>query len=286
MECLDAASGVTLWRHAYPSTFVDPYGYNNGPRATPLLTPSRCFTFGAEGHLVCLDLATGSRIWSRDTAQDWDIPEAFFGVGSSPILQDNRLIVMVGGQPNSGVVALDPETGETLWEAVGRSTWEGQPMLGWPGEPLVAWRSSVKQASYATPVAAIVGDRPVVFCLMRQGLVALSPTDGQVLFSRWFRARVNESVNAANPIVAQNQIFFSAAYYRVGSVSAPAPGLWTWLRHPRRRQAHCPGGGRTAGSLPAQSGCPARTCPISSPRSQLPLLDGTGSEPRASLSTK
>jgi outer membrane protein assembly factor BamB len=53
---------------------------------------------------------------------------------------------------------------------------------------------------------------------MRQGLVALDPADGRVLFSRWFRARTEESVNAANPVVVGNLVFFSAAYYRVGSV--------------------------------------------------------------------
>ena len=51
--------GKPLWRHGYSSRFEDPYGYNNGPRATPLLTAERCYTFGAEGKLVCLDLDTG-----------------------------------------------------------------------------------------------------------------------------------------------------------------------------------------------------------------------------------
>jgi outer membrane protein assembly factor BamB len=65
VECFDAASGKSIWRQATPSAFIDPYGYNNGPRATPLLTTNRCFTFGAEGGLRCLDLETGREIWSR-----------------------------------------------------------------------------------------------------------------------------------------------------------------------------------------------------------------------------
>jgi outer membrane protein assembly factor BamB len=218
VECFDATSGDSRWRHTSPSAFIDPYGYNNGPRATPLLTTNRCFTFGAEGRLLCLELETGREIWSRDTARDFKVPEAFFGVGSSPLLEGNRLIVIVGGQPNAGVVAFDPESGRTLWENVGRSNWEGQPMLGWPGERRVVWRDTDKQASYATPVAATIHGQRIVFCLMRQGLVALDPADGRVRFSRWFRARVEESVNAANPVVVGDLVFFSAAYYRVGSV--------------------------------------------------------------------
>src|SRR5579864_2383484 len=52
--CLNAESGNAIWTFEYPSDFRDPYGYNNGPRCSPLLTENRCYTFGAEGKLVCL----------------------------------------------------------------------------------------------------------------------------------------------------------------------------------------------------------------------------------------
>lgn len=218
VEAFEASTGKPIWRYAYPSRFTDPYGYNNGPRCSPLLTTNRCYTFGAEGRLVCLNLADGKKIWERETAKDWNIPEAFFGVGSTPILEDGKLIVMLGGQPNSGMAALDPETGKTLWESVGEKNWSGAPMLDWPGERTVVWKAWDKQASYATPVAATIHGQRQVFTLMRQGLVSLNPTNGEVNFNRWFRARVEESVNAANPVVVDDLVFFSAAYYRVGSV--------------------------------------------------------------------
>ena len=219
VEAFSVKNARTLWSYAYPTAFVDPYGYNNGPRCTPLLTSNRCYTFGAEGKLLCLDL-NGQLLWQRDTSKDWEVPEAFFGVGSSPILEDGKLIVMVGGQPNSGVVAFDPETGRTLWESVGSKNWQDEPMIGWPGDRKVDWARHRfdKQASYATPVAATVNGGRLVFCLMRQGLVALDPATGSVRFSYWFRAPANESVNAANPVVIDNQVFVSGAYYRIGSL--------------------------------------------------------------------
>jgi outer membrane protein assembly factor BamB len=218
VECFEADTGKPAWRHAYPSRFEDPYGYNNGPRCTPLLTSNRCYTFGAEGKLVCLELATGKLLWQRDTAVDWTVPAAFFGVGSTPILEENKLIVMVGGQTNSGMVAFDPESGKTLWESVGAQNWEGQPMIGWPGERKVSWQPWEKQASYATPVAGTIHGQRHVLCVMRQGLVSLNPTNGQVNFSFWFRSRANDSVNAMNPVVLDDLILISAAYYKVGSV--------------------------------------------------------------------
>jgi len=76
IECFESATGKPIWRHAYPSHFIDPYGYNNGPRGTPLLTADCCYSFGAEGKLVCLDLASGKRIWQRDTGVDFNVPTA------------------------------------------------------------------------------------------------------------------------------------------------------------------------------------------------------------------
>src|SRR5687768_12532974 len=36
VECLNATNGKPIWRFTYLSNFQDPYGYNNGPRCTPL----------------------------------------------------------------------------------------------------------------------------------------------------------------------------------------------------------------------------------------------------------
>jgi outer membrane protein assembly factor BamB len=218
VECLEAATGKPIWRYGYPSHFVDPYGYNNGPRSSPLLTAERCYTLGAEGKLVCLDLQTGKLVWRRDTAAEWDVPPAFFGVGSSPVLEGGLVTVMVGGQPNSGMVAFDAKTGKTVWESVGEKNWQGQPMRGWAGEPRVKWQTWEKQASYSTPVVAMIHGQRQVLCLMRQGLISLNPTNGLVNFTFWFRSSVTDSVNAMNPIVVDDLILLSAAYYKIGSV--------------------------------------------------------------------
>jgi outer membrane protein assembly factor BamB len=218
VECFEAGTGKPLWRYGYPSQFVDPYGYNNGPRCTPVLTAERCYTFGAEGRLVCLSVQTGKLIWQRDTGKDWEVPPAFFGVGSSPILEGDLLLAMVGGQPNAGMVAFDAHTGKTVWENVGEKNWQGATMTGWPGEPNVVWRRGDKQASYSTPVSSTINGERQMFCLMRQGLVSLNPTNGNVNWSFWFRSRVEDSVNAISPVVVDDSVFISAAYYKVGSV--------------------------------------------------------------------
>jgi outer membrane protein assembly factor BamB len=215
IECFDAASGESLWTHSYPSRFRDPFGYNNGPRCTPLLTEDRCFTLGAEGKLTCTRLDDGEVVWQRDLKADFTIPDGFFGVGATPILEDDKLIVLVGGQPNSGVVAFDPATGKTLWEAVGEQTWDGCP-TGWPSPKTCNWTGEEMLVSYSSPIAATIHGQRHLLCLMRQGLVSLDPQTGKERFHHWFMSRTYESVNAARPVVVKDTILLSSAY-RVGS---------------------------------------------------------------------
>ena len=218
VECFKADSGGSIWRYGYPSSFSDPLGYNNGPRCTPILSSNRCYTFGAEGRLSCLDLDSGKPIWQRDTTKDWSVPEPFFGVGSTPLLEADKLFVMVGGQPNSCIVAFDALTGKVLWENGGKTNWQGATTIGWRGEAPYHWSGFEKMASYSSPIAATIHGRRHILCLTRQGLISLNPTNGAIYFSRWFESQMNESVNAMRPIVRDDLVLISAAYYRIGAV--------------------------------------------------------------------
>jgi outer membrane protein assembly factor BamB len=215
VECLNAASGAPIWKNDYPSEFRDPYGYNNGPRCTPLLTGNRCYTFGAEGKLLCVELATGKKIWERDTAKDFYVPQHFFGVGCTPILEGDLLIVLVGGQPNAGVVAYRSGTGEPVWQSVGKETWDGIK-TDWPTEPNYRWTGNEMVVSYSSPIATTIHGKRHLLCLMRQGLVSVDPANGHVNFKYWFCSRDYESVTAARPVVIGDKIFMTAAY-KVGS---------------------------------------------------------------------
>lgn len=215
VECIDAKRGEPVWKFEYASNFSDPYGYNNGPRCTPLLTANRCYTFGAEGRLSCLDLKSGKPVWSRETAKDFNVPQHFFGVGCTPILEGNLLIVLVGGQPNAGVVAFNADTGKTVWQNVGKETWDGV-RTDWPTQPTYQWTGTEMVVSYSSPYAVTIHGKRHVLCLMRQGLVSVDPADGAVNFKYWFCSHDHESVSAARPVVIGDRIFLSAAY-KVGS---------------------------------------------------------------------
>ncbi|NUQ61654.1 MAG: PQQ-like beta-propeller repeat protein [Pirellulales bacterium] len=112
--CLDAASGKVLWKYAYPCAYETAYG--SGPRATPTVCGDRVYTLGAMGDLWCLDSATGGVVWQKNFVRDNHADVPLYGFASAPLVDGDRLIVMVGGQ-GQAVMALDRHTGRELWKA-------------------------------------------------------------------------------------------------------------------------------------------------------------------------
>ena len=220
------ADGAVVWESAAPTAFRDPYGYNGGPRASPLVVKDadgsgggKVYTLGAAGRAACTDLASGRELWARDFRAELDIPRWFFGVGGSPVHYEDGgtslILFAPGGQPNAGIVACDPDTGETVWEAVGEDTWAGVPDAR--GRPY-DWTGEEQVVSYSTPLLATLRGEPHLLCLVRHGLVSLDPRTGEERFRYWFRSRKYESVNATRPVVVGEDRVLLCAAYGVGSV--------------------------------------------------------------------
>jgi outer membrane protein assembly factor BamB len=187
VECLKAADGKGVWKFDYPCTYEDSLGKGNGPRATPLIAGGRVYTLGVEGMLSCLELDGGKKVWQRSLKAEYRLPRSFFGIGSSPVLADNLLLVNVGAK-KAGIVAFDKDTGKQAWAA----TDDG--------------------ASYASPVLATLGGKRSAVFFTRNGVVLLDPKTGTVRYQKRWRSRSEASVNAASPVVAGDLVFFSASY--------------------------------------------------------------------------
>src|SRR5262245_45944207 len=114
VESLDAATGMPQWRFAYPTKYRDQFGFDEGPRAVPVVTGGVIYTFGAEGQLHALDLAKGTKLWSVDTRQEFMVPQGYFGAAGSPLVEDGRVIANIGGA-KAGIVAFDAKNGKVLW---------------------------------------------------------------------------------------------------------------------------------------------------------------------------
>lgn len=114
--CLSESDGSVLWKKESPCQYK--ISYPNGPRATPSIDGERVYTLGAEGHLQCLDCATGDAVWARQLKKDYGLDGApFWGFAAHPLVDGDTLYCLVGGE-GSVVVAFDKMTGEEKWKAL------------------------------------------------------------------------------------------------------------------------------------------------------------------------
>lgn len=202
IECLQAETGKRYWKYAYPTGYEDRYGWNGGPRCPPVSDGVYLYTFGAEGRLHCLKLTTGQVVWKRDIAKEFKVGLNFFGIGSTPLIEGDLLILNVGAEAGPCVAGFDKRTGKMVWGA-GKE-----------------WG-----ASYASPIPAEVNGKRRLFVFAGGesqppigGLLCIDPATGKIDFQFPWRARRYESVNAASPLIIGSQVYISECYGAGGAL--------------------------------------------------------------------
>ena len=179
----DATTGKQLWRTATGKSFHESHGY--GPRSTPTVDGDRVYALAADGMLVCLDTATGKRIWGYNVVDRFSGHVPHWGISESPLVESQRLIVTPGGR-GAAVVALDKMNGHALWQS----------------------QSDGAAYSSAMPYDAEGARRVVVFT--SDAALGLNMADGKLL---WRYGKVaNGTANIATPIVHDGEIFLSSGY--------------------------------------------------------------------------
>lgn len=194
LECLDAATGKPAWKYAYDTTYRDALGKGNGTRATPVVAGGRVVVLGAGGQLHCVDAAKGAKVWSKALLSEYTVPDSYFGVGTSPLVEGKLVLVNVGGDDKAGVVAFDLESGKE------------------------AWRATEHRASYSSPVVATAGGGRQAVFFTREGLALLDPAKGTVRATRRWRARIDASVNASMPVLLGDDHVLLTSSYQTGAL--------------------------------------------------------------------
>ncbi len=160
VACYDAETGDEIWVHGDQTRFEEAVS-GSGPRATPTFSGGRLYTSGATGRINCLDAATGRVAWSRDLVAETGaaLPAfGFWGLSNSPLMVDGLVVAYQWTDGSSQLRALDAETGEPVWQI------------------------DVGKNNYSSPQLATLGGERQIILVGEQGLIAVEPAAGSVLW--------------------------------------------------------------------------------------------------------
>lgn len=199
---LDKNTGKIVWeRTAYegvPKTKRHPK--SSQASSTPATDGKRVIAFfGSEG-LYCYDF-DGKLLWKQDLgvlSVGWFYdPDYEWGVGSSPIIYKNLVIVQCDIQKDSFIAAFDVRTGKPVWRT--------------PRDEIPSWGTPTVYESQGRAGVVTNSSRFI------RGYDALT---GRELW----RIAPNSEVTVATPVAAHNLIFVTAGYPPVRPIYAIRTG--------------------------------------------------------------
>ena len=187
---LDEQTGEVLWTHEWHTSYrMMMTSYAIGPRATPTVDEYRVYVVGATGRLFCLDVETGRVVWEKDFVADYDTSVPTWGITSAPLIDGDRLIAVVGGEPDALVVAFDKRTGTEVWRAV----------------------EIIGEMGYGQPVIYEAGGARQLIVWHTAALVSLNPETGSVNWEEEWE--VGSGMSVATPVKTDDYLLVTQFYY-------------------------------------------------------------------------
>jgi len=109
---LDRKTGRVLWRRdAVRARHMTIYKANDGASPTPVSDGKNVFAFFAELGLIS---------YGPDGKERWRVPlgpfNSFYGMGGSPVLVGNTLVMVCDQRTDSFIIAVDARNGKELWK--------------------------------------------------------------------------------------------------------------------------------------------------------------------------
>lgn len=192
----DINNGRELWTQKWNAEYNDSTG--DGPRATPTWDQGRIYALGATGELRCLDANSGAVIWGKNILTENQASNLQWAQSASPLIVDDKVVVLPGGKGGKSVVAYNKTTGAPVWKVL---------------DDIQA---------YVSPMLAELGGRRQIIVVSSVRVVGLAPENGKLLWSHpW---ETDMGINVSQPIVVDNNRFFISSGYGKGAALVEVKG--------------------------------------------------------------
>lgn len=198
--------GSRKWKVAYGPEFVKEGPAPTGTRGTPTVDGDRVFVMTGFTRLVIFDANKGQVLKTVDLLERFGAEKARFGFAEC-VLVDGRKVICTPGGPDASLVALDRETGETIWQTKGL----GQP------------------SGYCSARLVSHNGRKLVLTMLANGVVAVDAGSGEVVWQHEYPHRAGVQPNP--PLYADGMVYVASGMGTGGAMLSlaemDAAATWT-----------------------------------------------------------
>ncbi len=181
----DVATGREQWKQGWNALYSDTTG--DGPRSTPTWDEGRLYALGATGELRCLDAKSGAVRWGKNILSDNQASNLSWAMAASPLIVDDKVIVLPGGTSGKSVVAYNKLTGAPVWKALNDTQ------------------------AYVSPMLVTLAGRRQILVVSSSRVLGVAPEDGSLLWSHPWDTSMGINVSQPIPVDA-NRFFISSGY--------------------------------------------------------------------------
>ena len=193
LTCFDLKDGKQLWKSKTGSPWRKGQRAWQTSRSTPTIDGDRVYVATPDGKLVCVS-TDGNENWRIDLKEKFNGKKADIWGYSESVLIDGELLICTPGGPKNTMVALNKNSGETIWTTA---------------------RAGDRGAGHASIVISQAGETKVYVQTTGSGAMGVRASDGKLL---WTYDIDKTTAVIPTPIVRDDLIFFSAGYKRGGAL--------------------------------------------------------------------
>ena len=166
-------------------------------RSTPTVDGKLLYALGSDGDLACLETATGKEKWRKSLQKDFGGKPGVWAYSESPLVDGDALICTPGGS-DATMVALNKNTGATLWKCA-------LPDGG--------------DASYACPIVFESGGVKQYVQFLQKGLIGVEAKTGKLLWG--YERSAKDSPAVIITPLADGDFIYSGAFRAGGALVKP-----------------------------------------------------------------
>lgn len=203
--------GNVKWKKEYGKAYSKA---NPDARTTPTVDGNSVYVISGTGQVVCFDAASGDMKWSVQAFDDFGGKQGSWGTAESPLIVDNKVIYTPCGKKTT-VVALDKETGETVW----------------------ASESLDDRSGYVSPILVERGGKKLIITVTGKYIIGVNAENGDIVWQvNYIEIKPtgkSSDINPNTPLYHNGRIFVTSGYNHTGLMlelsedGASASVVWT-----------------------------------------------------------